>query len=981
MSSSNLNLAGKKSKQYKKYASQVDDRKSKLAKEFHHEIFPLKADIFEGELALVIKDYAADVLTALIHDNSTEKWAVLQFCILLWSDSMGKTDSKLEDLIKFSIAAKPEDGMPILALTMFSSGTFKTFELNIDQQVAFTSAALSLIVAASPYLYHEIQTIRRNELWAHGGSVFTLALGDRFLPSHFCWTRLRNLVQVLLDSVVKNYLPDLVHHFGYSYSGTKSSSPDPRILESIATPYMNLIVQQPLPAWVSLLKFKLHSDIPHESKFGEPYKLIWNSAVGMVCQVALKHAAESDLKLTVVEPKWGWNVLQRWLQDSSFRLFWHEQEEKDVSTLCQILNNVRSDTLQQAGVSRVLYFLRGIVQRCFSTPNTDWDMICGSCIHVFQSIYSSVHENSTSTMEKIALSESFATVFLVVPLTSNPQSHLNQIENIQGAYFVDYIIERWSDITYSAFLKHMNANEIFNLKALETFSLTNHKLFTESEYFTVEAAQKIGDSQWSSNWYYPYNLLEKTKLTRETTYLMMDFFAKSQNLKLSVTAKRIIAKTQVKMLFRVVLAAWTNRNASLFDHAEFLVDKYIFGNMDYLELLFSAPDTAAPVLFIFDILYQLKPKYLVEKLQSISSDNFYFKLMAALFASNKKEKAVSVLEDLKSKSQLDLSYFWRLGQDLFLYADSTDLNHEFIINYLLKYVLLYEQRDKEISKDENVPLICNSMKLLGLYAVAKFNVKDVQGTHLKHLEDIVSHCLILSRSDNIEIMNSSIDLLYTLTYGCFDVINSISNGDLLLNILCKMVTALEEQKRIIIADHDRELIRARLIEKQAFFLVDSCCLYKSKSNVVQIILPVLNAISSLEDFSKIEPNPFKNAHIANELKTLSAICQSSLIHLYNKTDLYDSNFKEIPQKCISLPKSILLLNNNTTNVIGIKTLFNSSKIQIDDVTERSKKLSFQPLPMTNAPTSPRVNLKEVQYFKRSDTELVKTSLEKYFLFI
>ena len=109
---STSNLAGKKSKQYKKFSSIVDDRKSKLAKEFHHEIFPLKPDIFDGDLALVIKDSAIEILAALINDVSVEKWAVLQFCILLWSDSMGKSDSKLDDLVKLALNSKPEEMIP-----------------------------------------------------------------------------------------------------------------------------------------------------------------------------------------------------------------------------------------------------------------------------------------------------------------------------------------------------------------------------------------------------------------------------------------------------------------------------------------------------------------------------------------------------------------------------------------------------------------------------------------------------------------------------------------------------------------------------------------------------------------------------------------------------------------------------------------------------------------------------------------------------
>ena len=968
MSVTNLS---KKSKIYKKFAGLVDDRKSKLAKEFHHEIFPMKPDVFEGELALVVKDYANEVLSALIADTSNEKWAVLQYCILLWSESMGKTDPKLDEIIKFSLNAKPEEGMIILVLAMFSSGTFKSFELSLDQQVLFTTAALSLIVSTAPYLYHEIQTIRRNELWAHGGQVFTLALGDRFLPSHFCWTRLRNLVQVLLDGVLKNYMPDLVHHLGYPYASTKSSSPDPRIMEALATPYMNLIVQQPLPAWLSILKFKLHSDIPHDGKANEPYKLIWHSAVGMVCQVALRHAAESDLKLTVVEPKWGWSVLQRWLQDSSFRLFWHEQEDKDIQSLCQILNNVRSDTLQEKGVIRVIHFMRGFVQRCLvNTQNVDWNLICSATIHVFQCILQSINESSISTFEKLALSESFATLFLVIPLTSNPTQFLSQIENIHGTFFVDYIIERWSDITHSAFLLNMNANDNINVSKLEQFNLSNFKIFNELEYFKADEKSMIGDSTWRANWYYPYNLLslnkqgDKTNDKSAVVYLLMDFFAKSHSIKSSITAKRIICKTQMKMLIRVVLAAWSTQKPQLFEHGTLLMDKYIFNNStESLELLFNQPDTAAPILFIFDLYVQLQGQSFINKITSTigSTNSPTTLLLKAIFCTP--NDAISSADNLVNEFPipiLDTALYARISKHVLLISDkSMDKQLEFI----LKYIALYEAHDKEIMSIDNIPLICHSLKSLSLFAYK----------HASAITTILQHTLLTVHSEHIEIIHASVDLCISLFYTC-----QLTNAH--LSTLVHLLTEqLEEQISILLVDKLLETSRTRLIEKISFSLVE---IANASQLQIPLLLPVLHGLHQLSLLPQLDPLvttpqpqlPYKHQHIGAEMKQLSLVANSTLIHLYHKSDVYEPLTK-VPKKCISLPKSILLFTNEHKSRVHVKTLFNSSQLEVIDVHNKSR---TQQMPSVQPQSATSPLKKQRVQFKRNPVELVVNALTRYF---
>ena len=860
---STSNLAGKKSKQYKKFSSIVDDRKSKLAKEFHHEIFPLKPDIFDGDLALVIKDSAIEILAALINDVSVEKWAVLQFCILLWSDSMGKSDSKLDDLVKLALNSKPEDGMPILALAVFSSGTFKSLNLNLDQQVAFTCAALSLIVATAPYLHNEIQSIRRNELWAHGGQIFTLALGDRFLPSHFCWSRCRNIVQVLLDSVLKNYMPDLVQHLGFSYATSKSTAADPRIMDALATPYLNLIVHQPLPQWLSILKFKLHNDFPHESKFGEQYKLIWNSAVGMVCQVALKLACEYDLKLNQSDPKWGWTVLQRWLQDPQFRLFWHDEKDNDVVSCCQILNKIRADTMQPQALNRIIFFVRGLVQRSL-TLQVDWDSICSSAIHVFQSVLLSINENAISTFEKLALSESFATLFLILPFTTTPSLFLSKIENVKSTYFVDYVIERWSDITHSAFIK----SHVEDFPKLELFQLTKFKLYKEQAQFMT--TDLIGDPQWAANWYYPYTILNN--VSESTSFLMMDFFA-TGFLKSSITSKRIICKTQVKMILKIVLQAWAT-NESL-QPAYTLISKYIFKN-NLFDLLLTAPDTNSPILFLFDLFYQINQLPDVQQL----SDAPYSNLIKAMY-SNGQTPAL--------ESHVDTIWFTRITRDL-------DLNLSF--SFVSKYITLYLANDKEIIKKENASLICTSLKAISLHLY--YNKCTI--------DQVLEHSLIHSHSEDTLIISTSIDVLYTV------LLKSPSNANISF-ILSKSVACLEEQVRILLVDDDFN--RVRLIERIAMFLVEAC----QYTSAIDLLVPVLNALHGLSFSQKVE------------LKTLSHVACTTFLQLYKNKDGRILSY--LQGNCITTNNAIILASKNK---LQCHTAFHANDFEIIDTTVHSKVL-------------------------------------------
>eukprot|EP00835_Amoeboradix_gromovi_P001267 NODE_55_length_26219_cov_0.194908.p1 type:complete len:1033 gc:universal NODE_55_length_26219_cov_0.194908:12494-9396(-) len=1025
--------SAKKNKLYKRFAGLVDDRKSKLAKELHHEVFPLKADIFDSEISLVIKDFATDVLAALIQDTSNEKWAVLQFCILVWSDSMGKQDTKIDELIKFSVASKPEDGMPILALAMFSSGTFKSLDLTVDQQVLFTSSALSLIVSAAPHLYHEIQTIRRNELWAHGGQVFTLALGDRFLPSHFCWTRCRNLVQVLLDAVLKHYMPDIVHNLGYSYTSTKSTVPDSRIMEALSTPYMNLFVQQPLPSWLNILKFKLPT-IPENL----PYKLIWNSAVGICCQVALRHACEVDLKLTVVEPKWGWAVLNKWLVDPSFKLFWNEKIDNDIITICSILKSIKSDVLCQQGVLRVIYFIRGFVQRCLISPtpidDASWSLIAASAIHVFQCVLSSINEKSIGAFEKLALSETFATCCLIIPLCNDPQSLLLTLNNIQGSLFVDYLIERWSDICYSAFLLNMQPLQV---ELLGNFNLTNYKVFNESEYFTT--TQPIGDPAWCSNWYYPYSLLQNSKNSKGVELVLLDFFARSTTSSTtSAYAKGIICKTIIKMLIRIVYAGWINQTLDI-KHKDDLLRKYIFNDLSS----FISESTSAPLLQIFDLYYQINPTAFISEISKLDATPSHL-VIQAIYSNNKKLLADGLLKSINSDS---LVYFNRLGRDVFLFntadsqtillllinklttntqllqtlqqqetikasALSTGINKSDKMEKaekekLEKELKMQQEKDKEIMNN-HINAVCSSLSTLSLFANRNPSL----------IHEILNHLPI--HIDLYPISSAIIDLFYTVV--------NVSNESTVTTILQMVVQHIHEQYSLLLADRVNELQRTRLVEKMSLFLVDCCCSLNINTTMLLPVLHVFEQLAKLDEqyptekidkaVEKEKPlesktvlvektkaaktvqaplkggmssanisnnskanspllssaSPFINKHVPSELKQISIICIQTLIHLFNRVELYDQS-KEIPSKCISLSNSLLLQSDST---LTLKTIFNNSLFSItcpplNKIKSRVALVSPQSNTPTKSPTRTR--------YIRNAEELVIQSLEKYLILI